>query len=74
MRRFHLQRGEDVTGVSGTGAVAEGVEFSDGTAVLRWRPVANDNAAGTSTAVWSSTDDLIRIHGHDGATRIEYLD
>ena len=35
-RAFVLQRNEDETGVSGTGIVAEGVEFSDGTVALRW--------------------------------------
>jgi len=37
MKRFHLQRHSDPDGVSGTGIVAEGVQFSDGVAVLRWR-------------------------------------
>jgi len=30
MRTFFLERIEDETGISGTGIVAEGVEFSDG--------------------------------------------
>jgi hypothetical protein len=30
MRRFQLKRNKDVRGVSDTGAVAEGVEFSNG--------------------------------------------
>jgi hypothetical protein len=36
MRRFCLFREEDVSGVSGTGVVAEGVVFSTGKAVLSW--------------------------------------
>lgn len=35
-RAFVLQCNEDETGVSGTGIVAEGVEFSDGTVALYW--------------------------------------
>jgi hypothetical protein len=35
-RRFQLVRLEDPGGISGVGVVADGVEFSDGTAVLRW--------------------------------------
>lgn len=65
-RRFVLQRHTDVTGVSGTGRVAEGVQFTDGTVVIRW--------AGTraSTVVWASLDDALAVHGHDGATIVEW--
>ncbi len=68
MRRFVLHRDEDVSGVSGTGIVAEGVAFSDGTAVIRW------TAAYRSTAVYRSIADLEAVHGHGGATRIVWLD
>lgn len=68
MRRFELHRDEDVTGISGTGIVAEGVEFEDGTAVVRWR---GDRR---STVVWPSMDDVEAIHGHGGATRIVMVD
>ena len=63
--RFHLERDEDESGVSGTGIVAEGVVFTDGTAVLRWRtkPYA-------STAVYASLAELEHIHGHGGKTRV----
>ncbi len=36
MKKFWLKRIEDVSQVSGTGIVAEGIIFSDGVAVLRW--------------------------------------
>lgn len=68
MRPFVLYRERDVTGVSGTGIVAEGVEFSDGSAALRWlgdRP---------STVLWSSLLDAMHIHGHNGATELVWLD
>lgn len=66
MKTFQLVRTEDVTGVSGTGVVAEGVVFTDGTAAMRWK-------TGTaSTAVYESIDDVQAIHGHDGATKIVF--
>jgi hypothetical protein len=67
-RRFELHRHEDETGVSGTGPVAEGVMFSDGTAALRWRTAVR------STAVYACMEDLERIHGHDGRTEVVWLD
>lgn len=67
MKRFLLRRIEDETGVSGTGYVAEGVEFTDGTATLRWR-------TGTaSTAVYNSVSDVEVIHGHGGKTVVEWI-
>ncbi|MEW1922324.1 hypothetical protein [Streptomyces sp. NPDC088360] len=66
--RFHLHRLDDVTGVSGTGRVAGGVIFPDGTVAMRW------NKDLKSTAVYDSIDDVAVIHGHDGATVIELLD
>lgn len=68
MRRFVLDRHSDATGVSGTGHVAEGVQFSDGTVALRWRgPV-------TSTVVYARIDDVQAIHGHGGQTEIAWVD
>ncbi|MFJ9657589.1 hypothetical protein ACIRPR_06425 [Streptomyces griseoflavus] len=67
-RLFHLERDTDVTGVSGTGRVADGVQWPDGTVALRWigdRP---------STTVWGSVDDVAAIHGHGGATRIVWAE
>ncbi|MFI9203317.1 hypothetical protein [Streptomyces sp. NPDC053048] len=61
-RPFALHRTLDHTGVSGTGIVAEGVLFTDGTAVIRWR------GPHASTVIWASLDDALAVHGHDGAT------
>jgi len=36
MRQFKLVRNVDVSGVSGTGHVAEGVQFGNGKCVLNW--------------------------------------
>lgn len=67
-RRFDLFRHRDISGVSGTGPVAEGVRFSDGTVALRWP------GADPSTAVWPSVESVLKIHGHSGATEIRWLD
>jgi hypothetical protein len=65
-RIFDLVRSEDETGISGTGAVAWGVEFPDGVCVLRWRAIHR------STAVYDSIDELVAIHGHGGKTQVEW--
>lgn len=68
-RRFLLVRNEDLTGVSGTGHVAEGVEYSDGVCSMHWVvPPAQ------STSVYKSIDDVVSIHGHNGATVVHFLD
>lgn len=59
-RRFHLERTTDPTGMSGTGHVADGVRWSDGSASLRWlgdRP---------SVVFWASMDDAEYVHTHGG--------
>jgi hypothetical protein len=68
MRLFLMVRDEDVTGVSGTGVVAEGVEFTDGTTVIRWRTESGPQ----STVVWDVLADARKVHGHDGRTRFEF--
>lgn len=68
MRRFVLRRDEDVTGVSGTGYVAEGVEFWDKSCCMKWRTKVN------STTVYASLDDLNEIHSHEGRTTIVWID
>jgi hypothetical protein len=68
MRRFRLIRTEDVSGVSGTGVVAEGVSFSSGKVALSWC------SSVPTVTVYDAIGDLERIHGHEGRTRIEWLD
>jgi hypothetical protein len=69
LRRFVLHRDEDETGISGTGRVAEGVEFSDGRVALRW--CAGEHR---STVTWDTVRDIEAIHGHGGLTRIVWVD
>lgn len=66
--RFLLVRDVDHSGISGTGEVAEGVQFSDGTVALRWR---GEHA---STVLWRNIEDALAIHGRDGSTRPRWLD
>jgi hypothetical protein len=65
-RAFRLERIEDETGVSGTGFVAEGVQFSDGTVALRWT-----SAWPTSVVFHDRGIEAVKaVHGHGGKTRI----
>lgn len=67
-RRFLLFRHADVSGVSGTGVVAEGAEWTDGTASLRWR------GDYPSTVAWDDVELLLGAHGHEGATELRWID
>jgi hypothetical protein len=69
-RVFAMLRDSDVTGVSGTGLVARGVEFPDGTVVIRWETEK------ASTVIWDGPEglrDAIETHGHGGATRFVWI-
>lgn len=70
LRRFLLMRTRDVTGVSGEGIVAQGVEFEDGTVAMRW--CVKD--APNSTVIWEDTLSAMKVHGHGGATTLEWVD
>lgn len=66
--RFALIREFDVSGGSGTGRIADGVLWTDGSVALRWR---GDNP---STAVWARIEDAIKVHGHGGFTKVRWID
>lgn len=68
MRLFELHRKEDETGISGTGRVAQGVVFDDGTVSMRWLTEYR------STCFYESIEHAIRIHGHNGKTDIVFCD
>lgn len=61
-RLFVLRRIEDDSGISGTGDVAEGIEFSNGKCVICWVTQYR------SIAVYDSIRELVAIHGHNGKT------
>ena len=68
MRRFLLIREKDLSGISGTGVVAEGTMFTDGLSVIHWlrEPYA--------TGVYKTLTDVVAVHGHNGAMHIQFLD
>ena len=68
MRTFKLVRTEDASGVSGTGDVAEGVEFDNGKCVMCW------DTDTSSIAIYEDVDDLVKIHGHQGRTKVIFSD
>lgn len=62
---FRLQRLVDVSGVSGTGHIADGVRWPDGTATVRWR---SDHP---STTNWDrGMESVEHINGHSGSTHV----
>ena len=67
MKRFVLVRLEDLSGVSGTGEVAEGVVFGSGMAALHWLREPY------SIGIYQDVDDIIRIHGHEGRTQLQFI-
>lgn len=68
MRRFALERSEDVSGTSGTGTVAEGVLFSAGHVSLTWLSPL------WTVSSYQSMEALLIIHGHGGKTRVRWID
>jgi hypothetical protein len=67
-RRFVLIRDEDVSGNSGTGVVAEGVEFSNGQVCMHWLTQME------SVTIYGNVKVLEALHGHEGRTRVEWVD
>ena len=58
MRRFVMRREFDVSGVSGTGTVLEGVLFSTGVVVVHWLTPPPRG----SISVWDSIEQFLDIH------------
>lgn len=67
-RTFKLIRYEDVSGVSGLGCIAEGVLFSDGHVALHWLGEM------PMTTPIPQLEWLLKIHGHNGKTRLVWDD
>lgn len=60
-----VERNEDVSGVSGTGNVAEFSMSSDGRIVIFWPD---------GHSYFPSLADAVKVHGHGGKTRFILLD
>jgi hypothetical protein len=76
---FKLVRDVDLTGLSGTGEVAEGVEFSDGTVAVRWAELPEDSenykrGVRATTVLFQNIKAVLALHGHNGATRLVWDD
>ena len=69
-RRFELHRDEDLTGISGTGVVAEGIICTDGVGLMRWLTEWPSSVCHYDRGLES----IEAIHGHGGKTRIVWLD
>lgn len=67
-RRFKLERTSDPTGISGTGTVADGVVWPDGSLTLKWR------GERSSVVLWKNLEHMLDVHGHGGATTIRWVD
>lgn len=67
-RRFTLVRDVDVSGTSGTGVVAEGVEWSNGWVSVHWLSQLG------SLEMCESMKVLMALHGHEGKTKLAWVD
>lgn len=77
-QRFVLVRDEDESGVSGTGVVADGVQFRTGWIALCWRNAGTggriETAINTGMGIYPDLEAVRTVHGHGGKTRIEWVD
>lgn len=64
---FQLVRTADVSGVSGTGVVALGVQYPNGKCTTSWLGELS------SIGVYDSIEQLIGIHGHEGRTTVRFI-
>jgi len=67
MKTFKLVRKEDISGVSGCGDIAEGVQWDDGQVTICWLSKYH------SIAIFDNILCLEKIHGHEGSTEIIWL-
>src|SRR5215216_1681018 len=67
-RRFVFLRDEDATGISGVGLVVMGVLYPDGRCHYRWMTEHQTDQMA------DSLDKLEVVHGHQGRTRIVFVD
>lgn len=68
MKRFRVNRINDIHGTSGTGIICEGCLFSNGKVAICW--LGNYS----SMVWWDSLEECIYIMGHGGNTVVEWID
>lgn len=78
MKRFELYRAADASGVSGTGVILEGVEFTNGKVVVSWLTDRVGSKHGRSSqGFYNNFDDFYFLHcgSHKGnGSLINWLD
>ena len=65
MNIYRLIRDTDISGVSGTGHIADAVEFESG------KVVVSSRVSPYSLSIHNNLEAAIQVHGHNGATRFE---
>lgn len=68
IRRFQVVRDHDISGVSGTGVVAVGAQLPSGRVIIEW------TVKYTSIAIYNDIGTLEAIHGHEGKTKVVWVD
>jgi hypothetical protein len=71
IRKFHLNRVKDESGVSGTGIVAVGVVLPSGRAIMEW---TSTRTGIPGFELHDNVENVEAIHGHAGATEIVFDD
>lgn len=66
-----LIRLEDVSGVSGTGIVADVIQLRTGKVIVSWLP-SQSNVS--QIEIFDSEQDLLAIHGHEGKTDLIWME
>lgn len=64
IEKFYIFRKKDISGISGTGIVAVGVEFPSGKIVIEWTSYQ------TSIGLYDNMTKFLEVHGHEGNTEI----
>lgn len=67
LKQFYLNRKEDVSGVSGTGIIAQGVIFPSGKVVMEWATSYG------SIAIYENINEIQVLHANKGKTELIYI-
>lgn len=59
-KKFVMIRVNDIGGVSGTGHVLDGIQFSNGKVVVMW--LGKSAVQASSIAIWDSFEDFMSVH------------
>lgn len=65
---IYLKRNQDISGVSGTGIVAVGVQLPSGQCVIEWLTFTS------SIGIYRNVEHITEVHGHEGSTEVCFGD